>query len=148
MAYQHDNMKSPASEYLFKLQLIVSNSEFKNKELANKYETIITKLNGERYVNAKLGTDTFESYTYDDKHIYQVLLDSGYPEDRIYLCLQNKSIIPAPMRKQLMLEARAIFLSKYVENNKYYQVYDLYYYMCEYIHFLFGYFYFDSQKPY
>ena len=48
------------SEYLFKIQLLVSNTEFKNKEIANKYETVESKLNGDAYVRAKLGTDMFE----------------------------------------------------------------------------------------
>ena len=120
MAYLSNNTQSPAAEYLYKLQMIVSNTEFKNTELAQEYETTESKLKGEKYVRAKLGTDSFESYTYDNSHIYQTLLDSGYPEDRIYLCLQNYFMIPTTIRRQLQLEARESFINSYVEENKYY----------------------------
>ena len=74
--YQSNNIQSPCAEYLYKIQMIVSNSEFKNKELANKYETPESRLNGEKYVRMKLKQDSFNSYEYTDKEIYQALLDS------------------------------------------------------------------------
>ena len=38
-----NNRQSPISEYLLKLQLIVSNTVFKNKTEANKYEGTYTR---------------------------------------------------------------------------------------------------------
>ena len=58
------------SEYLLKIELIVSNAEFKNKTEANKYETLESKMNGEMYVRAKNETDIFESYTCFDQTWY------------------------------------------------------------------------------
>lgn len=118
--YQSNNIQSPCAEYLYKIQMIVSNSEFKNKELANKYETTESRLNGEKYVRMKLKQDSFNSYEYDDKEIYQALLDSGYPEDRIYLCLKNPYIIPPNVKKVLLDRKRAEINNTYVEMNKYY----------------------------
>ena len=54
------------SEFLLKIQLIVSNTEFKNKTEAMKYETIQSKMDGEAYVRAINKTDIFESYKYDE----------------------------------------------------------------------------------
>ena len=63
---------NPMAEYLLKLQLIVTNSEFKNDEEANKYETLESKLAGEAYVRAVLKTDIFESYQYDGYRVYNL----------------------------------------------------------------------------
>ena len=106
MAYQSNNIQSPAAEYLYKLQMIVSNTDFKNKEEANKYETTEIKLEADKYIHAVTRHDSFDSYDYDDKLIYQTLLDSGYPEDRIYLCLKDHSIIPVTVKNELLFEAR------------------------------------------
>ena len=59
---QQNKAQNPMSEYLLKLQLIVNNTEFKNKAEANKYETLESKEAGSAYVRAKLKTDIFESY--------------------------------------------------------------------------------------
>lgn len=120
MAYQSNNIQSPAAEYLYKLQMIVSNTDFKNKEEANKYETTEIKLEADKYIHAVTRHDSFDSYDYDDKLIYQTLLNSGYPEDRIYLCLKDHSIIPVTVKNELLFEARDGFINRYVEKNKYY----------------------------
>ena len=63
-SYKNANHKAqnPMSEYLLKLQLIVNNTEFKDKELADKYETYETKQYGNAYVNAVLKKDSYKSY--------------------------------------------------------------------------------------
>lgn len=71
------------SEYLLKLQMIVTNSEFMNKSEADKYETMDTKLNGRKYVEAVLKKDSFESYQYNRKHLVDVLLAAGIPDDKV-----------------------------------------------------------------
>ena len=43
---------NPMSEYLLKIQLIITNAEFKNKTEADEYETLDTKLKGDAYVRA------------------------------------------------------------------------------------------------
>ena len=120
MQYQSDNLQSPNAEYLYKIQMIISNTEYKNMELAQKYETVESKLEGEKYIRAKDKTDNFGMYEYDDKVVYQTLLDSGYPEDKIYNCLQNHMLIPINVQQKLMVDAREMFIAQYVEKNKYY----------------------------
>lgn len=111
---------NPMAEYLLKLQLIIKNSEFKNKEEADKYETLDSKLNGEAYVRAVLKTDLFESYQYDEKDVYNRLLKAGYDEDRIFALMLNPSMIPHDIKEELLNEARSDLISKYKEPNKYY----------------------------
>lgn len=111
---------NPMSEYLLKLQLIVSNSEFKNESEARQYETLETQLEGEAYVRAVTHTDSFTSYTYPDTLIYRVLNDFGYPEDRIMYLVKNPVMMPQRCKDMLQLIGRQNFLSAYKERNKYY----------------------------
>lgn len=111
---------NPMAEYLLKLQLIVTNSEFKNKEEADKYETLDSKMNGEAYVRAMTKTDIFESYEYDHKKVYNLLMEAGYEEDRIFLLMNNTAMLPSNIKEKLLTEARDLFIAKYDEPNKYY----------------------------
>lgn len=113
-------MVNPMAEYLLKLQLIVTNSEFKNKEEADKYETLDSKMNGDAYVRAVTKTDIFESYQYDGKHVYNLLAKEGYDEDRIFLLMENPSMLPSDIKNVLLDEARKTFIATYDEPNKYY----------------------------
>ena len=113
-------LMNPMAEYLLKLQLIVKNSEFKDKEEADRYETVETKLNGEAYVRAVLKTDIFENYEYDSVRVYQLLSDKGYDEDRIFALMKNPMMLPSDVKEVLLEEARASFIATYVERNKYY----------------------------
>ena len=117
---QKSRSKNPMSEYLLKLQLIVSNAEFKNMEEARKYETMETKLEGEKYCRAKNGTDIFESYEYDGRMVYSVLLDLGFTSDVAYKMIQNQQIIPQPVKEKLKEFQRKVFIAKYSEPNPYY----------------------------
>ena len=85
-SYKNANHKAqnPMSEYLLKLQLIVNNTEFKDKELADKYETYETKQYGNAYVNAVLKKDSYNSYEYDDVYVYNTLINNGIDEDTAY----------------------------------------------------------------
>ena len=116
----NSNTNNPMSEYLLKLQLIVRNSEFKNKFEADKYETLESKLDGDKYVRAVAHTDIYESYKHDDKHIYQVLLENGIKEEDIGKYIQNPILIPRDIRQLLLSESRDNFIRKYKEPNKYY----------------------------
>ena len=111
---------NPMAEYLLKLQLIVRNTEFKNKEEADKYETAETKLKGDAYVRAVLKTDMFESYQYDGRTVYNLLMKEGYDEDRVFAIMKNPMMIPSNIRNILLEDARARLISSYDEPNKYY----------------------------
>lgn len=111
---------NPMAEYLLKLQLIVSNTEFMNDEEAKKYETLETKQNGEKYVRAATKTDVFESYQYLDTTVYDLLQELGYDEYRIFMLIKNPSMIPQPVKEVLMDAERAMYIKSYVEQNKYY----------------------------
>jgi len=108
------------SEYLFKIQLLVSNTEFKNKEIANKYETVESKLNGDAYVRAKLGTDMFESYEWDPVELASMLNELGFNPHEIQRMLDTPSIIPTQALKVILNHKRQEFINQYKEPNKYY----------------------------
>lgn len=112
--------ENPMAEYLLKLQIIIRNTEFKNKELADKYETIDTKIAGDNYIRALTATDAFEAYTYNDKRVYDLLISGGLPEERVMLLLKNPHMIPQNVKNILLSEARALRIKEYVEPNKYY----------------------------
>lgn len=112
--------QNPMSEYLLKLQLIVSNTEFKDGAEAKKYETSKTLILGDKYVSAVTGKDIFESYTYDSKEVYDYLARKGYEESKIFLLIDNPQMIPQPYKNELMLKAREEFLNSYEERNRYY----------------------------
>lgn len=111
---------NPMSEYLLKLQLIVSNSEFKDTAEARQYETLESQLKGEAYVRAMTKTDSFTSYEYSNELMYRVLDDFGYPQDRILYLIKNPVMMPQRCKDVLQAIARNEYLSAYKESNKYY----------------------------
>ena len=111
---------NPMAEYLLKLQLIIVNTEFKNTEEAQKYETAESKINGAAYVRAVTHTDLFESYDYDPIVLYDILVRKGYSDDRARFMANNPIIIPKDIKEELLENARAIFIADYDEPNKYY----------------------------
>lgn len=115
-----EKKNNPMSEYLLKLQLIISNTEFKNKEEADKYETLETRLAGDDYVDAVLEKDVFESYDFSETLIKRALIALGYPEDKILRCLENPQFIPMDVRNALVKKARQVRIGEYQEPNKYY----------------------------
>lgn len=108
------------AEYLYKLQLIVSNTEFKNKAEAYEYETPELKAAGEAYVRAILKTDIFESYQYNSKTVYNILHAYGLDDVRIMKLIETPHMIPQTIKNELMSMARKSLISSYVERNKYY----------------------------
>ena len=108
------------SEYLLKLQLIISNTEFMNKEEATKYETMETKMEGTKYVNAVLETDVFESYDWDAFYLKQVLIQFGFAEEQIQKYLKTPDFIPYQVKNILLKKAREQRIQSYREPNKYY----------------------------
>ena len=116
----NNQAQNPMSEYLLKLQLIVSNTIFKDRAESKKYETTETLVQGDKYVSAVTGKDIFESYTYDSKEVYTYLASKGYSEDKIFFLINNPTMIPQQYKTELMTKARNEFLSSYQEMNKYY----------------------------
>ena len=114
------SQNTPTSEYLLKIQLIVSNTEFKNKEIANQYETVETKLNGDKYVRAKLGTDMFESYEWTDAELASMLNELGFQPIQIQKLIEAPGLIPPSAMKAIMRYKREEFIESYTEPNKYY----------------------------
>lgn len=112
--------QNPMSEYLLKMQLIVSNTIFKDGAEAAKYETMESKIQGDKYVSAMTGKDVFESYEYDSRKVYTYLEKKGYKEDQIFFMIKHPVTIPQQYKNELMSEAREHFLDNYVEENKYY----------------------------
>lgn len=117
---EKNQKRNPMAEYLFKIQQIVTNTSFKDKDEADRYETLDMKLNGEKYIRAKTERDIFESYEYDPRYVYQVLLESGINEMRIPAMVENMSLIPPAIRNKLMIDAREQFIQNYTEENPYY----------------------------
>ena len=115
-----NSTNNPMAEYLLKLQLIVTNTEFKNKTEALSYETQETKLNGNRYIHAVTKTDSFTSYTYDSREVYDYLTRFGFSDQRAMFLIKNQEMIPQVCKTQLMISAREAFLATYTEHNKYY----------------------------
>ena len=111
---------NPMAEYLLKLQLIITNTEFMNDEEARKYETLETRLAGDEYVRAVTKTDTFENHQYTDLEVYNILSQLGYDEDRIFLMIKNPMMIPYNVKETLLNNRRETIIATYVEGNKYY----------------------------
>ena len=111
---------NPMSEYLLKIQLIVTNSEFKNRHEANKYETIEIKKAGDMYVRACLKTDIFESYEYQANDVITALVEKNIPDEEISKLLANPRFIPFDVKQSLLEKYRQQYIDDYVELNPYY----------------------------
>ena len=108
---------NPMSEYLLKIQLIVTNSEFKNRHEANKYETIEIKKAGDMYVRACLKTDMFESYEYQANDVITALVEKNIPDEEISKLLANPRFIPFDVKQSLLEKYRQQYIDNYVEVN-------------------------------
>lgn len=115
---RHDT--NPMSEYLYQLQLIVNNTEFMNKEEANEYETPEMRIDGITYINAFLERDSFESYQYHQKTIFEFALKYGFNNDQAMEFIKNPLIIPLEIREELLKIERERIISSYKEKNRYY----------------------------
>lgn len=111
---------NPMSEYLLKIQLIVTNSEFKNRHEANKYETVDIKKAGDKYVRACLKTDIFESYDYQANDIIKALVAKNMTDEEINKVLANPILIPFDIKQELLVKYREMYIENYVEMNPYY----------------------------
>ena len=118
----NNRKQNPITEYLLKLQMIVTNTEFKDKAEARKYETLETKLNGEAYCRAINKTDIFESYEYDPQKIYSMLAYDGYSESQILKYLHDTTFLPQKYKNKLLEEAREYLIQTYEEPNNYYRM--------------------------
>ena len=112
--------QNPMSEYLLKLQMIVSNTEFKDGAEAKKYETGESLILGDKYVSAVTGKDIFESYEYDSREVYTYLESKGYEEEKIFFLINHPQMIPQQYKNELKEKARNEYIRDYREMNKYY----------------------------
>ena len=103
---EKNQKRNPMAEYLLKIQLIITNTEFKNSDEANVHETLEMKLEGEKYCRAVKHEDAFESYEYQDHYIYRLLMDNGIPEEKIPFYLKNKIMIPLNIKNIMLEKAR------------------------------------------
>jgi hypothetical protein len=113
--------QNPMSEYLLNLQLIVTNTEFKDKTEADKYETYESKTIGDMYVRAVTETDTFESHTYSTTVVLHYLVAADVDEARYQYYIENPHLLPRVVKKRLLEDKRKEIISRYVEPNAYYQ---------------------------
>lgn len=111
---------NPMSEYLLKLQLIITNTEFKNGTMAKEYETVESKTLGDKYVRAMNGKDSFIEYQYNGRELRYRLSKMGYDEDTITKMLENDLLLPTSFRQQIFMEKHNEFINNYVEQNPYY----------------------------
>lgn len=111
---------NPMSEYLLKLQLIVTNTEFKNRFEANKYETLQSHHDGDMYVRACEKTDIFESYDYERAEVISVMQQHGYSDSTINKAMINPILIPIDVKNELLEIYRQRYIDNYVEQNPYY----------------------------
>ena len=65
-------MTNPMGEYLVKIQLIIANSEFKNKELADKYETFEMHQAANLYLAAIKGNSGFSINDIEQKTLFDL----------------------------------------------------------------------------
>ena len=115
-----DSTKSPVSEYLFKLQMIVSNTTFKNKVEAEKYETLEMSKVANAYLAAVNNTDIFSSYTYSQDEVVTVLLQHNKTPEQIQFMLQHPHTISIDIQRELMKPHHDAVIENYKEHNRYY----------------------------
>ena len=91
----------------------------KYNSIATQYETVESKRDGDRYVSAKMKTDTFGSYLYFTE---SSLLAAGFTPAEAKEYAKDKTKIPEN-RRQFALEAqREEIIKNYVEQNDYYRM--------------------------
>ena len=115
-----DSTKSPISEYLFKLQLIVSNTTFKNKVEAEKYETLEMSKAAHDYLAAVTNTDIFSSYTYTQDEVINVLLQHNKTPEQIQFMLKYPHTMSIDIQRELMKPHHDYIIEHYKEKNRYY----------------------------
>lgn len=93
MANYKKTVRNPAAEYLYKIQRIVTNTEFKNDELAAMYETMESKIAGSEYVHAVLNDKSF--VTLPER---EIIIAQYVEQNKYYLNLTGK---PFPGNKDV-----------------------------------------------
>lgn len=113
-------MTNPMGEYLVKIQLIITNSEFKNKELADKYETFEMHQKANVYLAAVKGSSGFGVNEINQKVLYDILLKRGFSDDDAMKYSSNPAMLPADIKNLIISDERVSIINEYVEGNKYY----------------------------
>lgn len=100
---------------------IVPNIVYKSVTDAEKYETMETRLAGDHYVDARLGTDLFESYL-SESFSESVLNQVGiYDKFQIEQIQSDKYLIPVSLRDKVLELKRKEIIDNYEEKNNYYR---------------------------
>ena len=107
----------------FKKYLIatVPNMVYKSTTEAEKYETVSTRLAGDQYIDARLETDTFESYksgSFSDSILNQVGIHDAKQIQDIGV---DKYLIPKDLRDKVLELKRKEIIANYEEKNNYYR---------------------------
>lgn len=100
---------------------IVPNIIFKSVTEAEKYETLQSRLNGDQYVDARLETDSFLSYT--SASISRTILNQVgiYDSNMIKSIQEDKFLIPERLRSKVVELKRAEIINNFIEQNSYYR---------------------------
>lgn len=91
--------------------------KYEGKALAD--ETVESRRNGDRYILAKRGLDTWLSYPSISR---EVLKDFGYTDEQVMYYFANKNLIPEQDRPALLKLQRKFTVDNYVEMNNYYRL--------------------------
>ena len=113
-------MTNPMGEYLVKIQLIIANSEFKNKELADKYETFEMHQAANLYLAAIKGNSGFSINDIEQRTLFDLLLKRGFSDDDAMKYSLNPVMLPSDIKNLLADDERFDIITRYEEKNKYY----------------------------
>lgn len=100
---------------------IVPNIVYKSVTEAEKCETMETRIAGDHYVDARLGTNIFESYSSDSFSEFILNQVGIYDKNQIKEIRSDKYLIPEPLRDRVVELKRKEIINNYEEKNNYYR---------------------------
>lgn len=113
------NDKSQVESILSDIKSIVDNVIIKLSYQAEQYETADIKREADKYINASLERDTFNSYRY---YPMDVLARAGITNlNDLHNYSENKFNIPREKRNDVLKAMRQTVINEYVEENDYYR---------------------------
>lgn len=106
-------------KFVRQLKEVISSLVVKRNKVASKYETLDIQREAERYVMAKDGVATYDSFVNFDYEVYKAL---GIPDQLIAAYTADKSKIPYGLRDTLVSQECTFIIANYVEKNNYYRM--------------------------
>lgn len=106
-------------KFVRQLKEVISSLVVKRNKVASKYETLDIQREAERYVMAKDGVATYDSFVNFDYEVYKAL---GIPDQLIAAYTADKSKIPYGLRDTLVSRECTFIIANYVEKNNYYRM--------------------------